>query len=617
MKDDSLFPFGLILGLILSLFAWIHPSLAVEQCKLSNPVYRNLQDAATALVRKVSIECKDHKNGKELEEFGKKITEASQQLAEINKENAATQSKKDQTPPADPQKAAEDKAKQDAAAQEAQKNVEMMVGGIVGVTDVLQRYSGGSCGKKLLTRSDFAEAMIDTVNGLTPYLLFFGKGSGNAAPIILAANLLGSAVKLYLGSKKNAYDMSKDDQFQTFIENACGFYELHENVRPLTMGYDQEKTEVKDQIKSLEQEIKDLIAKAPAVPKPVERYIKMDAEFMKDRKQAQALAKLFQRQQENDLFLCRTIRTRIAKKEGFLPAVARLRELLLESERMPDYQPTTAKDLINGYQQISMMSYFPTEPQKLKECAEHARGWLKVVNEILDATEAELNTPGRLNLTQTPEFEERKKWEELMATKQKALDHLEQRLDDLDQYKNQGEWVEKSRLFSKVNTIRRNLFGDAKKKSFFGGSQVSPAKAWLDYLWREAGLSLNEFKQLVPRLKREWLSRPGTEIPDKIVRKNACSAMAAAYMSYSTAEAHSRATLDFCDLFVTSQVINEATFPDVSRFCFGTHDSKGEKINQGQIEKRVEEVNQEAGLKNQIFDWMKQAGCARPRPITY
>lgn len=606
-------------GFTLSMIA-AFPLYADQSCPLSNPIYKDLRSAATALEKKVLLPPGCEKIQQDLEQSGKQISKAAEDLSNLSKYGTLTPSP---TPSSTPSPTSSANPYNTLAGESA---VRVAVSGLVDIGKTFNRFGGNDdCRKTLMTKADYLLAVIETLNALSPYVLLFdgSASSSKALPWVLGTSVLGSTIQMFVQMyQQKDFDMSKSEQRQIFIDNSCGFFNLNENLRSILQARTGEISDVDQKVSQLDAEIKAADASAPPVPKMNERIAKVDEELKKDRDRMAVLVKRSV-DVNDDAFTCSLVHGYVTKAQNGsafpLPAVNRFDELLREDEAQGEDR-SEQRALLGFFVLINRPGYYLSgvsdvtalDVKDLQECSRKAKQWLNITGQILTATDSELAKPGRRDLSKTDAYKVRQKWEEELGKKKAKLAELKLRQSFLVQLAAKGEDNDISELLDTHTTVRKAIFDDA-KKSFWGQRKPGPAEAWLQHKIGESSMKLKDFEKLLRRANQEWLKKWVVTFPDDSSRKFACGYMENVVMTWLSASKHLNAAQLFCDTF--SQTINDASSPSVTKVCVGSFDRKGKKVEDSDVSKTGRNIDRFKDTTNQVYEWMKDANCLMPKPV--
>lgn len=576
-------------------------------CPLSNPLYRDLRSAAAALERRVNLPASCEEMQKKLEEASKQIKTAADSLTRIPidfGDEKVTRSLAQGTLP------------------DGSVELRQAVSGIVDIGNLVSRFGGDDrCGKALLSRADWVEALVDTVNSLMPYVLLVGGRSPQTTTLVLSATAVASSVKTFITlHRSTAFDMRQSGQRQAFIENACAFYDYNEAVRGLVRARAGESSDVDLRVRELQKALEKVDARKPAFPEPARDVLEQDLALKKDRAHLAELESAVARLPENELFVCHVVRSEMETIRGGgagvfpLGSITRLEKLLGDSAAK-GFETVGRKLLATYLRKITDPGQYQDDADP--KCVRRSREWLVAVRQVLEATDQELARPGRRDLGGTDEYKKRTAWEEERKIAQTALDLSKARQRFLQAIATQGEQLEMSELLDTRDGIFRALFSDESRNLMgFRLRRKSPAESWLEHKWRQSRAKLLEFDKMstsVEESVKRPLPRYDSSILAKADRARRCAAVESALLSWTTALRHQEASKLFCRTF--SSILTESSAADVFAYCEGKFDKEGKTVSLGLIDNLDTEVQGREPQVTEFSNWLAVNGCVRTADI--
>ncbi len=573
-------------------------------CPLSNPLYKDLRSAAAALEKRVNLPASCDELQKKLEEASKQVKTAADALTRIPVDfgnEKVTRSLAQGTLP------------------DGSVELRQAVSGIVDIGNVVSRLGGDDrCGRALLSRSDWLEALVDTVNSLMPYVLLVGGRSPQTTTLVLTATAVGSSVKTFLTlHRNNSFDMRQSSQRQTFIENACAFYEYNDAVRGLVRARSGEVSEVDERVKELQLALERLDAKKPSLPEPAREILELDLSLKKDRSRLGELEGTVARLAEIESFACHVVRTEVEQSvagNGWsfaLAAADRLDFLLKESAAQG--QDVAGRRLLTTFARGISTDPSLYQDAGAGKCLKRAREWFSVMKQVLDATDQELGRPGRRDLGGRDEFKARAAWEEQRRGAQATLDLAKARQRFLSALANQGEQLEMSELLDTRDGIYRGLFADETRNLI--GIRVkrkSPAESWLEHKWRQSRAKLLEFDKMAQPMDESWLQTVSRFDKTELAaadRARRCAEVESALLTWTTALRHAEASRLFCDTFSTTLTVSNA--PGVFGYCQGKFDKNGQNLAAGFVVRQETEVRSREARAREFNSWLIRNKCEK------
>jgi|GEM_PF-4261329 len=586
---SKLFLIALVPSLIFSSIAQAN----VDLCPLSNPAYRDLRSAASALEQQILFPQGCEELAEKLKEANQQVASASTSLSELNPEDSYQSSKRKQL-------------------------ATIASSGITQIGQLFQLYSKGNdkCGRALLNDTDYLLAFIDTVNELTPLLMFFGGPT--SLPATLGITILGSATKTIAIYFTNlGRDMSTSQARQAFINNSCGYYRYNEIIRSLIQTLKGQTSALDKKIIQLQSELDDL--KNIEVPKPSwdPEIILMDKSLKDDQTFFTDLSALFDRSVSTPGLQCHLVKAQVelALKEGAFPATA------IQTLQNLINHPSTEKQILTSRRSLFSTANKLMDPALYQEgdsvsekCIVRAREWMGIIRELIAAIDAELSLPGRRDLSTTTAGAARKNWEELYSKKLQELNSNQTLKTFLHALAQKGSEIDLSELLDSRDKVRRLLFGDGKDLAFLWLThRRNPAEAWLEHKWLSAELQLKEFHANLPIFTVGWLKKNVVTFPSNREKQIACGYAEDLIFSWNTANKDMEASRFFCDVF--QQTINEAAHPYVTSYCLGLFDKNGVRTSPGKLALTDLSIFQLKREIERITTWTRDAKCELPKPI--
>lgn len=582
-----------LIGLILNLSFGSAAEAHVDFCPLSNPTYRDLRSAASALEQQILFPegCEDL--AQKLKEANQQVASASSSLSELNSEDPSQSSK-------------------------GQRLATIASGGLSQISQLFQLYSKGNdkCGRALLRDTNYLLAFIDTVNELTPLLMAFGGST--ALPATLGVTILGSATKTIAIYFNNlGRDMSTSQARQAFINNSCGYYRYNEIIRSFIQTLKGQTSSLDKKVIQLQIELDQL--KDSETPKPswdpeinlMDKNLHNDHIFFTD------LSDLFGRSSTIPDLQCHLIKTQVeqALNEGRFPTIAiqTLRSLLDQSST-ETHIFNSHRSILNATQELMNPELYKEGDTSSEKCIVHAREWMNIIKELLAAIDAELSLPGRRDLSATPLGVARKKWEKLYSKKLEEFTNNKNLQTYLHSLAQKGSEIDLSELLDARDKIRRQLFGDGKDSAFLGLThRRNPAEAWLEHKWFSAELQLKEFHANFAIFTKGWLKKHLVTFNSSREKQIACGYAEDLIFSWNTASKDIEASRFFCDVF--QQTINESAHPYVTEYCLGSFDKNGVRTSPGKLALTDLSIFQVKRETDRITTWVQDAKCERPKPM--
>ncbi len=525
--------------------------LAAPACPLSNPKYKNLSDAVTALASKIKLPSQCAAKQAAMQEALDTLSKSADQMITLGSSDNQDSEKK---------------GKESALT-------------AVSSLNTINTSLRDDCGKTLLTSGDFMNAFIDTVNAVTPYIMVFGGAT--AAPWAMGTMVTGSAIKtIFQYFAKTGIDMNKTDQRRAFIESSCGYYTLNETVRALIQAQQTDNTDSKKNLLDAENQLKTLLGSEPILPN--EPIFSAQAETLVDIEKLKVLRTSLEAVKENGYY-CFAIQQKTITGE-FTPAGQRLLTLL-----SGDNSPSSANDqaLVNYFKMKLNMPLVYDEP-KLENCPTKANIWTNTLEKILLKTMARIDSL----VKDRSVVQIHKKWQEQVDKKKKEISDYKLREKFLMDIMASGAQVETSEILSSLNEVRDILFGGR------GWGRESLSQSWVRFKLRMSESRLDSFK----KQQRIFFEQAVTTPTDGGQLADLCAQGEQARNSWYSAEVHVKAAREYCLAFDTT--INKYDFGGLQRTCF-----ESENASVHSQRERVAQFKDEAGL---IKDRMRTLGCKRP-----
>lgn len=600
----SVAAFSVVLGFV---SAGRPQALADDRCPLSNPAYKDIRAAVTKLQEKLTLPAGCEKIEEDIKGLGTGIKDAVDALYKADAERQKSQSV--QQTPAEVKEAEENRVRLKAA-----------VDGIHGLSSVLTKYTTDSkneCGRALSSNTDFLQAFVETVNGLTPFAMVYG--GPQAAPLVLGATAVTAVGKSILSLYKNrGPDMSDPKQRQLFIENACAFYSFNENFEAL-QNRDEQAASAVVAVEQLEKDLAEMDKQGkPSFSSGYEKFGEIDLFLQASSAMIKALPEVGDRlpPARKDAFVCNFVRTQL---QGGLGArsVEHYTYLLAQS-------PLTGATRFGDEQLLAILTeesdpslFAVSDTSQIRACAERSRSWIDLFKLVMDRMETELARPGRRDKAVGPV----RKWEDLKARKSAALKSEVDRLAWLRSLSDSGAAIENSEISQARDDSRDALFLAKSRRALFSLITVnheSPAELWLEAKNSAAKRKLQEYEELRQGVLSRWVeaypvSGAGAVDYAGQVRLKGCADVKAAVLAWMTARAHVDAARAFCSTF--RYTIIEGVHGETAAYCFGKTSrfsgSREEAIN-SQTDALVGQYSNEI---SRIGTWLKSAACPLPKRI--
>lgn len=606
-------------ALVLSLVSIEQNVMAASRCPLSNPAYADLRAAATALQQKITLGngCESLEN--DLKAAGTSVKSAIDQIYKYEDDKKAREAAQ-----------AQDGAMATQAVTsnsddlEARQKTLAAVDGIGTISNLINRFSGdprNGCGRELMRHVDYMEALADTANGLSPYLLLYG-GAG-AAPLALGASIVGSLIKSFATFYHNDnFNMADAKVRQVFLENACSFYTFNENFEALQNRGPQIQASIKT-IHDLEQDLASLQKlPLPPIPQGFEAYAQADDALKKDRKSLADILAAIQKFQDKDVASCLLVSAKVASGMG-LTSQTYLNQFIEDTVAKPDpanpVDESIPKIMSQAFSDLSKPELYQRDPGTVPDkehplsCAVHAKSWLDTMQIVLDLLDQELSRDGRRNLA----FKDRRTFQDRLNGKKVALQREQERLSWLEKLNDEGEAIDTSELFQVRDAVRDFLFQGETRVSWFGLARKhhsSPSESWLEEKNNQAEIRIKEFGSTIARIDSLWL-KPSEEnklqFLNASVKSDACASVKTEYLTWFAARSHMRAVDSFCRVFRYS--IADESYPAVAKYCFGRYDSKNKKYyNDGINAATSADVNARFKEAERLYRWLEKNECPMP-----
>ncbi|HAR42766.1 MAG TPA: hypothetical protein DCS07_09100 [Bdellovibrionales bacterium] len=512
-KNGWLWGFALVPILMLSLT----PSSvqAGPSCPLSNPKYRTLSEAVTALSVKIKLPSQCAAKQASLQEATQTLSSSADQLMTLG----------------DPV-VQENVVKGKASAIQAISSL--------GTINSLLR---DECAKTLLTTGDFLNAFIDTINAVTPYVLLFGGPA--ATPWAMGTMVTGSAIKTVIQHfAKNGIDMEQGDQRRAFIENACSYYSLNETVRSLIQLQQSEETDIQKKLAEATEQLKILAASEP--PRPEGELYAATSAAEADLKKLKSIRSSVETVKDNG-FSCFLVTQKISKGE-FDSAGKRLLSIIKN-----DGSPSVANDL-------ALVEYFNTtlnrsnqyDAKKPIECTARAGLWMNSLEQILLKTLALID----LQVKDDPILANHLKWKEQLHKKKKEIEDYQLRQKFLSELLASGAIIETSEILSTLSEVREIIFGDR------GWGRKGLGQSWVAYKVRLSESRLKSFGKQHKSIVESPAPATSGQLADL------CSQAEQARNTWYAADIHVQAGREFCKAF--NSTINRHDYKYMQNTCFGS-----------------------------------------------
>ncbi len=526
------------ISLLSSPLAWSEDPL--NACPLRNPFYKNLRESAIAL-EKVAQLPPSCGVDQELQATQQQVNTALGDLARI---------RQGQTPGVATEVEAMSQTAQAAAT------------GLVKLGQAAARLGLGNrdCGRALLGPGGYLETLVDTMNGVVPYLFLFNDGKPNTASLFLGTSVVGAAAKVFLLLFRSSnFDMSKTEQRQRFIDNACGYWQLRRSLEVIRKTEDEpEKV-----FKPLTSEQKEMLA------------LKMRLEMDRG---------IFEQLKAN------------VKAETPAGLVCDYRHKMLESSgddrRFPAGLRRAVRELFeeNSFEAIQMKRIDrlgkPVLSADEAACAANTRAWIAQIDGLMAAAA--------------------KKWD------QSATAQIIKRSNELRSFSAKGSEIEMSELLLLENSVLSSLFGRERRGGIFSlfNKPKSPAESWVENNVDEAKRQIKHFKTVYSKYRKSDQSK---QFATREGRETNCQSLQGAIQRLDEADLYLDSSRFFCTEF--SSIINQSSFPSMSQACFGEYDKEGKLKEQSVLKKVTDEVR---GLKNRaqaLSDLMAAKGCVTEKTL--
>lgn len=554
-------------------------AFALPQCPLTNPSYKDLRSAAAQLQARVVLPagCEDLTG--QLQAMTGNVKVAIDQMA--NSGILAAGGKPDVI----------------LAAEQDRERLKLAVDSVQSISTVFSKQlvnPNSPCSKALAGNIGFLEAFVDTVNGLSPYLLVFEGIS--QFPLVLGSSLVSAVAKSFFSFYRlNRINMNDSKQRQIFIENACAFYTFNANFEAL-QNREAQLADSSANIKKLESLISNLESHgAPAISadqvwlKDIEIAYRLDSQHLRE------LLGLLQNLKGSDEVACTLVKN-VINTTPIENSIARL-------EKLYDSDDKIGIDTMSG-RQFLILFKFDNQTSRLdqtnvKECGPRAKSWLDEYTQLLIYTDQEMGRTGR----REGALSEFLTWEAELNKQKLTLRFEKERQKWLKELDGAGESIDNSEITQIRDDVKDVLFLSRNHRVLFGlfsATEKSPSEAWLQQKLESAQKKLAEFKKMDDRFKATWaIQYPQPKIesfPSEIDFKEACAEANGALLAWTAADEHVSASETFCDAFHST--IEGSDYTNIQKYCTNGYIFKvRNRITPGKADIQF--------LKN----WIKTANC--------
>ena len=658
-----------VLGSSLSGFgALVSMASADEVCPLSNPFYKDLRAAAAKLAEKVNIPpgCEDVQG--QFDTINKGLSHAVTDFATlvIGPSDGQSQSGTPGNSETDPHtKASESNVPSPHPDGGVEGDLRQMK--LKAVTDGFQALSGqitkystrSKCSLVFQNHMDYVEALVDVANSVSPYMIAFGgpQGATTALGVTIFGRVIQAVAEIF---KMNQFDMSKEVQRRTFIENACAFYTFNQQLEGIERARMTKPSEKRAELEKANLELQTLTAD------PVQKLVAGSLTGIQLLEKANQLD-MIEYQNLSDYLggprddvqkqrqLCLVVRSKLekfSKSALSFPgaAIQRLQELN-SREKLTSPQARSKNQLVlDRLVSLSQIDKFPssvisTAPQQ--QCFMAGSDWLEVIGELL-AVSHDLIERAKTDFEKI-DPPVRLAWEKSVSDAKAKLSRLQTSNDLVKQLSAAGSDIEESELNITQKTIRDTLFGDFHKwvlrPANWRLTRLSPAEAWLSKLYSSASYEIHDFKTELPKIEQDWLQgypRPEdylkadqdfTADPPQFTHPfgskqtifnqspliNGCALIGHAAQEYDNAATESRAIHQFCETF--RQIVDSKEYPRFAAYCTGLKFNAKTR----QYERPPKEVHLALGVsqfssdeggnkaREKLENWFTRAKCQKSK----